>query len=159
MGGPSARPLLSSHVMRRVLNHTAGAIGKPLLAVTLVGVLAVVAAHSQADDSVLTSSRKGSFTISGHVLGLYPGSTAHLTLTISNRNSFPIKVASIRVKAGNAPGCARSNLVVKSFRGSLRVAAERRRRLQLPISMRSTAPDACVGAQLPLRYTGKAVKG
>ena len=145
--------------MRRVLNHTAGVIGKPLLAVTLVGVLTVVNAYSRADDSVLTSSRKGSFTISGHVLGLYPGGTARLTLTVRNRNSFPINVTSIRVKAGNAPGCARSNLVVENFRGSLRVAAERRRRLQLPIGMRSTAPDACRGARFPLRYTGKAVKG
>jgi hypothetical protein len=145
--------------MRRFLIDRAGALGTPLLAVALVAALALAAAYSRADDSVLTSSRKGSFTIKGHVLGLYPGRTATLRLTIRNKNRFAIRVKSIRVRVGNAPACPRSNLVVKSFRGSLRVAAKRKRRIALPISMRRTAPDGCMGARLPLRYTGKAVKG
>ena len=145
--------------MRRLPIDRAGALGTPLLAVALLGALALATAHSRADDSVLTSSRKGSFTIKGNVLGLYPGRTAPLTLTVRNKNSFAIKVKSIRVKVGNAPNCPRSNLVVKNFRGSLRVAAKRKRLLQLPIGMRSTAPDACMGARFPLRYAGKAVKG
>jgi hypothetical protein len=145
--------------MRRLPIDRAGALGTPLLAVALLAALALAATHSRADDSVLTSSRKGSFTIKGNVLGLYPGGTSRLTLTIRNKNGFAIKVKSIRVKAANAPGCARSNLVVKNFRGTLRVAAKRKRTIQLPIGLRSTAPDACMNARFPLRYTGKAVKG
>lgn len=146
--------------MRRALIHTTGAIGRLLLlAAAVVAVLAVATAHSRADDSVLTSSRSGSFTIKGNVLGLYPGGTARLTLTITSKNGFPIKVKSVRVKVGNAAGCPRTNLVVKHFRGSLRVPAKAKRRLQLSVSMRRTAPDACMGARFPLRYTGKAVKG
>jgi hypothetical protein len=145
--------------MRRFLIDRAGALGTPLLAVALVAALALATAHSRADDSVLTNSRKGSFTIKGKVIGLYPGRTAPLRLTIRNKNSFAIKVKSIRVKVGNAPACPRSNLVVKNFRGSLRVAAKKKRRIALPISMRRTAPDGCMGARFALRYTGKAVKG
>ena len=104
--------------MRRVLSNTAGAIGKPLLAGALVAVIAF-AAYSQADGSVLTSSRSGSFSIKGHVAGLYPGRTARLALTITNKNGFAIRVRSVRVRVGNAPGCPRSNLVVKRFRGYL----------------------------------------
>ena len=59
--------------MRRLLIDRAGALGTPLLAVALLAALALATAHSRADDSVLTSSRKGSFTIKGNVLGLYPG--------------------------------------------------------------------------------------
>ena len=144
-------------VMRRVLSNTAGAIGKPLLAGALVAVIAF-AAYSQADGSVLTSSRSGSFSIKGHVAGLYPGRTARLALTITNKNGFAIRVRSVRVKVGNAPGCPRSNLVVKRFRGYLWVSARGKRRLQLRVRMRLTAPDACMGARFPLRYRGKAVK-
>jgi hypothetical protein len=147
--------------MRRPPIERTRALGTRLLAGALVAALALAlaVAHSRADDSVLTSSRGGAFTIRGHVLGLYPGGKTRLTLTIRNRNAFAIKVRSIRVKVANASGCSRSNVVVRRFRGSLRVAAGKTRRLRLPISMRRAAPDACMGARFPLRYTGKAVKG
>jgi hypothetical protein len=146
--------------MRRALIRTAGATGRQLVAVALVAALAVAAAYSKVADpgTTLTSSRSGAFTIKGHVVGLYPGRTATLKLTIRNKNGFPIRVKSVRVKVGNAPGCPRSNLVVKRFRGSLRVRAKKTRLLRLPITMRSTAPDACMGDRFKLRYVGKAVK-
>jgi hypothetical protein len=137
-------------------------MGKPLVAVALVAAVVVAAASSRVGDSgqmVLTSSHRGSFTIKGHIRGLYPGRTAQLKLTIRNRNGFAIRVKSVRVKVGGAPGCSRSNLVVKRFRGSLRVPAKKKRRLWVPIRMRSTAPDACMGDRFQLRYVGKAVKG
>jgi hypothetical protein len=108
---------------------------------------------------VLKSSKGGSFAIKGHVGGLYPGRRKHFALTVSNRNGFPIRVTSIRVRVVNAAGCARSNLVVGSFRGSLRVGAKRKRRVWLPITMRRGATDVCIGARFKLTYVGKGVKG
>ncbi len=146
--------------MRRLLIDRAGALGTPLLAVALLAALALATAHSRADDSVLTSSRKGSFTIKGHVLGLYPGSTARLTLTVRNTNSFADQgeVDSRQGRERRRTARARTSSS-RTFAARCRVAAKRKRRLQLPIGMRSTAPDACMGARFPLRYAGKAVKG
>lgn len=148
--------------MRRTVIDKAGAIGLPLMGAALLAALLIAVAQARGDGSsqaVLTSSKGGSFAIKGNVGGLYPGRRKHFALTVFNRNGFPIRVTSIRVRVGNAAGCARSNLVVGSYRGSLRVGAKRKRRVWLPITMRRGATDACIGARFTLSYVGKAVKG
>lgn len=148
--------------MRRGLIERARALDTPLIVLAAVVALAAAAAYTQSgfrDQAVLTSSKGGAFSIRGHVRGLYPGRQARLTLTISNRNRSAIRVTSIRVRVGSAPGCAASNLRVASFRGSLRVRAMGKRRLRRPLRMSPSAPDACMGARFKLTYTGKAVKG
>ena len=148
--------------MRRDVIDRARALGRPLIAMVAVAALAAAAAYTTPgfrDQTVLTSSQGGTFAIRGHIVGLYPGRQARLRLQVTNRNSFAIRVTSIRVKVGGAPGCAASNLRVTGFRGSLRVFPMRTRRLRRPISMSASAPDACMGARFKLTYTGRAVKG
>jgi hypothetical protein len=147
--------------MRRRVIDKAGAIGLPLLGVAVLAALAIATAQAKDGNprqAVSTSSKGGAFAIRGNVTGLYPGRKKHFPVTVSNRNRFAIRVTSIRVRVGNAAGCSRSNLVVGNFRGSLRVGAQRTRRVWLPITMRRSAPDACMGARLKLTYSGKAVK-
>lgn len=148
--------------MRRAVIDGARAPGRPLIVMTAIAAIAVAGAYTTpgfGDQAVLTSSQGGAFAIRGHVVGLYPGRQARLRLKITNRNSFAIRVTSIRVKVGSAPGCAAANLRVTAFRGSLRVSPMRTRRLRRPISMSASAPDACMGARFKLTYTGTAVKG
>jgi len=136
-------------------------MGVPLLGVAVLAALVIATAQAKGDDSgqaVLASSKGGSFTIKGDARGLYPGRRARLAVTVSNRNDFAIRVTSIRVRVGNATGCARTNLAVGNFRGTLRVGAKRKRRVWLPIAMRRSAPDACMGARFKLTYSGRAVK-
>jgi hypothetical protein len=148
--------------MRRGVIDRVGGLGRPLIVMTAVAALAAAAAYTTPgfrEQAVLTSSQSGTFAIRGHIVGLYPGRQARLRLKITNRNSFTIRVTSIRVKVGGAPGCAASNLGVTGFQGSLRVFPMRTRRLRRPISMSASAPDACMGARFRLTYTGRAVKG
>ena len=146
--------------MRQTVTDKASAIGLPLLGVALLAALAIATAHAATDPggAVLTSSTTGRFAIKGNVAGLYPGGTRRLIVTVSNRNGFPIRVTSIRVKVGSAAGCPATSVFVKAFRGKLRVGAKWKRRLFLPVTMRASAPPACMGARLKLTYSGKAVK-
>lgn len=136
-------------------------MGVPLLGAAVLAALVIATAQAKGDDSsqaVLRNSAGGSFAIKGDARGLYPGRRARFAVTVSNRNGFAIRVTSIRVRVGNAAGCARTNLVVGNFRGTLRVGAKRKRRVWLPIAMRRSAPNACIGARFKLTYSGRAVK-
>ena len=147
--------------MRQSLIERARALATPVIATAVAVALAAVAAYTKPglqDEAVLTSSKGGAFVIRGHVRGLYPGRQALLRLRVTNRRNFPIRVTSIRVKVAGAPGCAASNVRVTSFRGSRRIWRRGTRRLRLPISMSSTAPDACMRARFKLTYAGRAVK-
>ena len=145
--------------MRRTAIDKAVAIGLPLVGVALTA-LFIATAQTNGDDSsqAVLISRGGSFAITGNARGLYPGRRTHFAVTVSNRNGFAIRVTSIRVNVGNAAGCARTNLAVGNFRGTLRVGAKRKRRVWLPIAMRRSAPDACMAARFKLTYSGRAVK-
>lgn len=148
-------------VMRQGLIERSRALAKPPIVTAAVVALVAAAAYTKPgfqDQAALTSSKGGAFVIRGHVRGLYPGRQALLRLRVTNRRNFPIRVTSIRVKVAGTQGCAASNIRVTGFRGSRRIWRRGTRRLRLPISMSSTAPDACMGARFKLTYAGRAVK-
>jgi hypothetical protein len=112
-----------------------------------------------ADDLVLESSTSGTFSITGRIVGLYPGKRATLWLTLVNRNDFALNVTSISIRARDAKGaCTADYLVTRRFSGSIRVRARSSRRLGLTVFLRRTAPDACIGARFPLSYRGRAYR-
>ena len=108
--------------------------------------------------STLIQSRRG-FSISGELTGLYPGAILSLVLTVTNPQTFALKVTSITTTVGDAsPVCPSSYLSVSSFNGPLQVAAEGHASATVVASMDHSAPDACQGAAFPLQYMGQGQK-
>jgi hypothetical protein len=100
-----------------------------------------------------------SFTIAGDVTGLYPGATRSLTLTVTDRRTFPILVTSITTAVGGGrPGCPAADLRVGPFTGGVSVAGEGSAQVVVTVSMLRSAPNACQGAVFPLSYHGTATK-
>jgi hypothetical protein len=94
--------------------------------------------------------------VSGHLMGLYPGSEKRMRVKVRNRLRHPVKVRSVRAivrKAG--PGCPARNLVARPYRGSQRVPPHRTRRVGLAIAMRPRAPDSCQGTRFPLHLKAR----
>jgi hypothetical protein len=99
------------------------------------------------------------FRIGGSVGGLYPGSSALLTLTVTNPFHFAIVVTSITTAVGSPiPGCTQSNLSVGAFTGGLRVDPVGSAQVTVPVTLSHAAPDACQGVVFPLEYSGLARK-
>ena len=121
---------------------------------------AVAAPWWSARDTVLTSSSRGGFQIHGEATGLYPGKPVQLPLALVNRNGFGIYVKTVSVRIGSASGgaCGTGNLKVTTYRGKLLVPARQTKRLVLTAMLARRAPEACVGATFPLRYSGTGVK-
>jgi hypothetical protein len=108
--------------------------------------------------SISASGGRGSrLAISGHVNGLFPGARKRLRLRVKNRLPVAVVLHSIKTAVSDAgPGCARSNLAVGRYRGSLRIEAHRSRRVRVRVAMSGGAPDPCQGARFPLRYRARA---
>ncbi len=142
-----------------------------LLALTGVGLLSV-GASSLAGSSAApkpkpptTSQSNGQanghedFVVSGHVEELRPGGTRPMVLTVRNPNSVAIRVTSLTVTAGSAPGCPASTLTLPQWTGSLLVPKKNgTATLTVNVHLKPSAPDACQGARWPLTYGGRAVK-
>jgi hypothetical protein len=124
-------------------------------AITAVGVVgAAGATHAAAPTGAART-----LVLSGHVSGLFPGSTRPLVLRIRNRNAFAVRVVSTRVVVRDASSrCRSSNLRVSRFRGSLRVRARQTGTLRLLVQMTPAAPNACQRAVFPLTLTARAVR-
>lgn len=100
------------------------------------------------------------FTISGKVLGLYPGKTLPLTLTVTNPNKFSITVTSSTTSISNASSaCTAPHLKVTSFSGSLVVGALNSAKVKVNTTLLHSAPNACQGVEFPLHYTGSGTGG
>jgi hypothetical protein len=95
------------------------------------------------------------FSISGKVVGLYPGNTRTLALKVTNPNTVAITVTSITTTVSNASSvCVAANVKVTSFTGSLSVAAGKSVTVNVKATMLHSAPNPCQGAVLPFHYTG-----
>jgi hypothetical protein len=94
--------------------------------------------------------------VSGHLMGLYPGSEKRMRVKVRNRLRHPVKVRSVRAIVRRAgPGCPARNLVARAYRGSQRIPPHRARRVGLAIAMRPRAPDACQGTRFPLHLKAR----
>lgn len=99
------------------------------------------------------------FRVRGHVAGLYPGRHGTMKLKIRNSYRFPISVRRVVAHAASpAAGCPGGTVVIRPWRGHLRVPSRSRRRITVRVKMRVGASSACIGARYPITYTGKAVR-
>jgi hypothetical protein len=108
------------------------------------------------------------FTISGNVPNaLYPGAAAQtFAVTLTNPNSFPIKVTqfgSVGVQAPNASGCLSSWFKVTLPNASASpISVPANSSVAASASIQMLDPnvnqDACKGQQLKLTYTGSYTK-
>ena len=125
---------------------------------------------------------KGSFTVAGRVEGLYPGASVQLPLTLTNPNSFGIRVTSVTVavqtptapKTSSTSSCSATAVQVGThdatgfhpvtpLPASISVQVDLAKNGVAPTSavwlhMLATSPDACQGASFALSYGGSAVK-
>jgi hypothetical protein len=109
---------------------------------------------------------KGVFTISGSVNQLVPGVTQPMTLTITNPNSWDIRVLTIDTAVGS-PGvahCPSSVLTVSPYThvgGG--VIAPRKGSTTMSVAVQlvdssTINTNGCAGATFPLRFSGTAEK-
>ena len=110
--------------------------------------------------SHISDRRAAPFKVSGSVEGLWPGARDVIRLRITNPNSFSIRVRSLKVKAASArPGCgARWMKFPKTLELALKVRKRGRASTSYPVQLSKNAPDACQGAQWPLKFVGSAEK-
>ena len=104
-------------------------------------------------------SRSGvdSFSITGNVVGLFPGKTLPLVLSVSNRRSFAITVTSITTTVGNPSSrCTAKYLKVTTFAGHLRVRAKKTAKTTVKVTLSHAAPNACQKAVFHFTYHGRA---
>lgn len=99
-----------------------------------------------------TGSLEG-LSVSGSVVGLFPGRDADLILRLDNRGDQPVTVTAVRITASGAgPGCAADNLVIGDFGPARRVEQGQALETAVPIRLVADAPDLCQGARFPLDY-------
>jgi hypothetical protein len=97
-----------------------------------------------------------------HVIGLYPGVSKELILTLHNSNpKHSIVVRHVRVHdvATTKRGCtpARRNLAIRQYKGApIRIAQGETHTVTVVMSMPNTVSDACQRATFRLRYTAQA---
>lgn len=97
------------------------------------------------------------FTMTGAVEHLLPGKTTTVPVTITNRQSYEIRVTGVRA-AVDAPSaaCPATAIAVGPFTGSVLVPAGGTGTVALPVTMAPDAPMACENVTFPLTYTGDA---
>lgn len=97
--------------------------------------------------------------ITGGVVGLYPGFSTTLTLSLNNPNPFAASVTGLTITPADASlSCPASYLQIGAFTGPLTIPANSTGTTSVSIGLSSTAPDACQGATFPLTYTAQAVQ-
>jgi hypothetical protein len=151
--------------VKRLLHQHASRIWILLACVAVLGSAAGVQAAIEAsteqrsDPAVEETGRKPlrSLNVSGHVRGLYPGSSRRLRVRVGNPTRRDLLVRSVRVHVGDAgPGCSGRNVVIKRRRVRLPLAKHEAVRVRLRARMRPAAGDACQGARFPLRLHARA---
>jgi hypothetical protein len=94
---------------------------------------------------------------SSRVLGLYPGATKRLILTLHNGGPRRVVVGSVHVRntATTKRGCApsRRNLSIRQYRGpALMIPPHGIRRISVWLTMPNSVANACQRAIFKLRY-------
>jgi hypothetical protein len=109
-----------------------------------------------APEAVSGATKKG-LSIAGSVVGLYPGATLPLVLTVTNSKALAITVTSITTVVSKASkACRASNVHVTKFSGKLLVPADGEATTTVEVLMAHGATDACQAAVFPFRYRGLA---
>jgi len=133
-----------------------------LLALPLTVPAAVLAGRTGATGSGLVPSPTFAVRItSDPVLGLYPGVSKKLILTLHNalpRRSIFVRRVLVRDVATTRAGCDHSprNLTIRKYRGAaFRIPPRGSRRVTVLLSMPNTVSDACQRARFKLRYTAQ----
>lgn len=149
--------------MKRLLHEHASRIWILLACVAVLasaaGVQAAVepSTEQRSDPAVKEAGPLRSLNVSGHVRGLYPGSSRRLRVRVGNPTRRDLLVRSVRAHVGDAgPGCGSRNVVIKRRRVRLPLAKHEAVRVRLRARMRSAAGDACQGARFPLRLHARA---
>jgi hypothetical protein len=90
----------------------------------------------------------------GTVADLYPGATKPMKVRIRNNYREPVRLTSLKTKVLDAsPTCLRENLTVtRNSKSKGVVRPRKRRKIKVLVTMLPTAPDACQGAQFPLKF-------
>ena len=111
------------------------------------------------DPGAAVVSAASTFSVSGNVGGLYPGTTRSLVLTVTNPQKVAITVTSITTTVSNASTkCGAANLKVTAFSGHLVVKAGTTAHATVAATMAHSAPNGCQGADFPLHYTAVATE-
>lgn len=145
-------------VMPEILGR--GSLGQPTEPAGVLGVSAGVGSVSSNGGG----STKHLRVSVGSSVGLWPGRTVGLPVTVTNPNSFDISVTSysVAVTGTSKPACAVDNLTTgpSTASPSTPVAVGRHGTAanSVPVTLRSTAPDPCAGARFTLSVTAVAVK-
>lgn len=128
-----------------------------LTAVVLV-VVSLLGATALALPGVLEKPRKVTLTVSqsGTVAGLYPGSTASVSVVVKNPSRKPVRLQTVSATAKALPGCPASMLQVRTVRSKKVLKPRKSVTVVLPAQLARSAPDACQGKtfRLALRATG-----
>jgi hypothetical protein len=115
-------------------------------------------------ESVASGNSRSVQIVSNRVVGLYPGATKGMILTLRNPNrNRSISIRGIRVRdvATSRRGCAPSvrNLQIRQYAGpAIHVPAGGTRNVKVLLAMPNTAVDACQRATFRLRYSLQAGK-
>jgi hypothetical protein len=104
-------------------------------------------------------STKRSFTLGGHVRGLYPGAQRELSIVVHNLTGRPLRVRSIRTRVHDARRtCRARNVRVARYRGTLRLRPHQWRRVSVGVRMLRSAPSTCQRAVFRLEFHGTATR-
>lgn len=118
---------------------------------------ALVAGGAPAGSSGPYPAPRG-FSVSGSVVGLYPGGKAWLPATVRNPYRRPLRLVSLEVSVrGGRRWCSNANLEVRPFRGRLVIPARRKRVVRLLARMPVTAAPECSGARFPLTFRARGI--
>lgn len=112
------------------------------------GVAGIDPHHFNLTATVVDATRNAPFS-------LYPGAQATVVVTVWNTTNQNMQVNQLVVTPGDAsPGCTAANLAAGSFSGSVPVPANGTATVDVPLSMTTTAPDACKDVSFPLALWG-----
>ncbi len=99
------------------------------------------------------------FSVKGKTAPLFPGVPGDLVLTLRNPFDFAIVVHSVRVVVRDSSnGCRGDNLTTPGLTSDVRVKAQSRVKVTVPITMAADAPNACHGKSFPLVFSGRATR-
>ncbi len=127
----------------------------------VVSALVLAAALAQAAERGLDPAEpiarpaRARYTVTGRVVGLFPGARTTMRLTVRNPNPYPIKVRRIRTTVrSRVASCPSKTVRVARFRGVRRVPARSRIHLRVRVRMVPKAPDSCAGRRYRLSFRG-----
>ena len=102
---------------------------------------------------------KRSFTLGGHVRGLYPGAHRKLSIVVHNLTGRPLHVRTIRTRVHDARRtCRARNERIARYRGTLRLQPPQWRRVSVGVRMLRSAPSSCQRAVFRLEFQGTATR-